>query len=85
MRRRKQKDISKLKMCTGITGNEQGFPVVTCLRSEDDIHLVFWCSFCERPHYHGACHPSLPGGGDGHRVAHCDNPEFSQGYILREV
>lgn len=41
-------------------------------------HYVFWCTFCQRWHFHGR--------ENGHRVTHCHNresPYANGGYILR--
>lgn len=50
------------------------------------IHLVAWCPYCTRWHWHGA--GERPGDGNGHRVAHCSSetsPYLRGGYDLREV
>ena len=64
-------------------------PIIDAYRSEDGVHLVFYCQACWRNHYHGSGGPEKPFGfGNGHRVAHCHNPDSSYGdtgYILREV
>lgn len=76
-------------------------PVILARR--DGIHLIFRCHYCRRDHAHGVCSgdpdcPDMrthgrrpctcpPGSGDGHRVAHCHNPDSlyrDTGYILRE-
>lgn len=57
-------------------------PVVLC--RGDDIHLSFWCPFCQKFHLHGS------GGGKieeslGDRAAHCfvtSSPFNETGYIL---
>lgn len=49
------------------------------------IHLVVWCRYCGRWHWHGA--GVQPGDGDGHRAAHClaqDSPYLATGYDLQE-
>lgn len=53
------------------------------------IDLAIWCPHCRRPHWHGGGSMDSPfGDGDGHRVAHCDDPGkpwFDKGYDLVEV
>jgi hypothetical protein len=76
-------------------------PIVDAHR--DGVHLMFWCKYCNREHSHGVCgrtpgcdwrptdrNPVCicpTGSGDGHRAAHCHNPDspYRDGYVLREV
>ena len=55
-------------------------PVVKVFKTKDGVQYVFWCSFCNCLHRHGAV-------GLGHRIAHCTNhnsPYLFGGYILKE-
>ncbi len=64
-----------------------GPPTFAAFRTADGVCLAFFCDWCERLHYHGACGPEW-GQGTGHRAAHCDNPAspyLATGYIIREV
>lgn len=48
--------------------------------TDSDGHLSAWCPFCAKMHRHGS--------GEGHRVAHCADPESpykKSGYVLRDV
>lgn len=77
---------------------------ITVQAVRDRNHLIVWCQYCEKDHFHGVCSgcPSCPaqktrgrkhctcptGSGDGHRAAHCSNPESpyrARGYFIREV
>lgn len=56
------------------------YPVLAAVERNAEGHLSAWCPFCRRWHHHGA--------GEGHRVAHCINPEspfHKTGYILKKV
>jgi hypothetical protein len=62
-------------------------PTFAAFRTADGIQLAFWCDWCERLHYHGACGPEW-GEGNGHRGAHCIDPASPYrrtGYFIREV
>jgi len=54
-------------------------PVIKCLpRPDFQGGMMFWCPFCRKYHRHGR--------GDGHRAAHCTNPDSpynETGYIIR--
>ena len=53
-------------------------PVLEAFESETG-HLYVWCWHCGRWHTHGP--------GEGHRVAHCQDPQspyMRTGYILRK-
>lgn len=67
--------------------NEE-IPTLEALRTRDGIQLVVWCKYCVEWHRHGAVGPTL-GAGDGHRVAHCVDPDkssyFHRGYFLKET
>ena len=41
----------------------------------DGPHFIVWCPLCVKWHYHGA------EGGEGHRVAHCDDGGFDGYYV----
>lgn len=77
-------------------------PVLSGARSEDGVHIIVWCHYCNRDHthgrhaggsldcafdgYRGRCTCPV-GAGDGHRVAHCsdpDSPYRETGYIVKE-
>lgn len=47
-------------------------------------HLVFFCEYCKKNHYHGDCNGNIKIA-LGHRTAHCTNfrsPYYNTGYIL---
>ena len=53
-------------------------PILDAVRRADGTGLKVWCVWCDRWHLHGD--------GEGHRLAHCVNPEspyLSTGYVLR--
>ena len=53
------------------------YPIVNAIVDGKDIKM--YCKYCDIWHIHGL------GGGEGHRVAHCqkDTPYKSTGYILK--
>ena len=58
----------------------RGYPVVDAVLGECGGCLSFYCPYCRHRHFHG-----LP---EGHRVAHCSNPNSpfrERGYFLRQV
>ncbi len=56
---------------------KQEAPVVNATK-DGRGHLIFWCSYCDQPHIHGA--------EEGPRVAHCykPTPYTETGYVLKE-
>lgn len=56
-------------------------PIVKVFITKDGVQYFFWCSFCNRFHYHGAVSA-------GHRIAHCKSnsgsPYLFDGYILKK-
>lgn len=55
----------------------------------DGASVRVWCIHCVAWHAHGHGGPGVPlGGGNGHRIAHCHNPDSpykASGYHIREV
>lgn len=71
------------------------YPVLNGRISSDASQVTVWCAFCEDWHYHGRPR-NYPGGGSGHRVAHChdwgrygrrheNSPYAKTGYVVREL
>jgi hypothetical protein len=62
---------------------EQEFVPVLLAQDHGETQLKVWCPYCVQFHYHGR------GGGEGHRVAHCDpdscSPFIDTGYIIRKT
>ena len=62
-------------------------PIVIAKRvpKRDNDLLRITCPFCGRRHTHGAVGKGSPiGAGDGHRAAHCVNPDNPGYYIIEE-
>lgn len=61
--------------------NINEIPSVKVFITKDGVQYFFWCSFCNRFHYHGAS-------GLGHRLPHCINQNSpylgNNGYILKQ-
>lgn len=59
---------------------DKDYPIVLTEDRDDGVEgQMFWCPFCKKYHYHGE--------GDGHRTAHCDNPNspwLDTGYIVKK-
>ncbi len=57
--------------------DEEGIPILLAI-ADGEGRLSAWCPYCAKMHHHGQ--------GDGHRVAHCNDPgsPFQKtGYILK--
>ena len=60
--------------------NKKENPIVKVFKTDNQKQYAFWCSFCNKFHYHGSAEL-------GHRTAHCINqnsPYHKTGYILKE-
>ena len=67
--------------------DENRYPILSALRTSDDVHLVIWCKFCRSCHMHGTGRQPR-GQAGGHRAYHChkqDSEYRLTGYILKEV
>lgn len=57
-----------------------GHPVLAAVERNPEGMLSVWCPFCQRWHHHGT--------GEGHRVAHCMDPEspfLETGYVIKKI
>lgn len=62
-------------------------PILSAYRTQDGTQLKVWCAFCKSWHFHGVVGPAT-GAGNGHRAAHCHQPDSPYGligYSLKEV
>ena len=73
------KDTEGIPKLTEIVGySKSKIPIIKAYRKPP--HLIFWCAYCKKFHYHG-----LAGGeGSGHRCAHCFTSEGGAESIFNE-
>jgi hypothetical protein len=59
--------------------DEREFPILLAYERNHEGHLSVWCPYCICFHHHGT--------GEGHRVAHCSNPDSpykNGGYVIKK-